>query len=150
MSFLQAKSAADFHGLSLCFFMHPQGIKSCWSVSMRCSLVELASQIVFRLILSLTLRSFASFGWTTEATSVDASRRSEGVAEQFFHGFHPIHRSVSCDEGRNTGSFRVLTVHRFGDRDESGGHRRPSPSMAFVSGLWATHSSREWSSPCFL
>ncbi len=53
------------------------------------------------------------------ATSVDASRRGEGVTEQLYYGFHPIHRSVSCDEGRNTGSFRVLTVHRFGDRDES-------------------------------
>ena len=81
---------------------------------------------------------------------MDASRRGEGVTEQLYYGFHPIHRSVSCDEGRNTGSFRVLTVHRFGDRDESGGHRRPSPSMAFVSGLWTTHSSREWSSPCTL
>ena len=79
---------------------------------------------------------------------MDASRRGEGVTEQFFHGFDPIYRSVSCDEERNTGSFRVHTVHRFGDRDESGGHRRPSPSMAFVSGSWATHSSREWSSPC--
>jgi len=78
---------------------------------------------------------------------VDASRRCEGVTELPYHGFHPIHRSVSCDEERNTGSFRVNTVHRFGDRDESGGHRRPSPTMAFVSGLWATHSSREWSSP---
>ena len=84
------------------------------------------------------------------ATSVDASRRGEGVTEQLYYGFHPIHRSVSCDEGMNAGSFRVLTVHRFGDRDESGGHRRPSPSMAFVSGLWATHPSREWSSPCIL
>ena len=81
---------------------------------------------------------------------MDASRRGEGVTEQFFHGFDPIHRSVSCDDERNTGSFRFHTVHRFGDRDESGGHRRPSPSMAFVSGSWATHPSREWSSPCIL
>ena len=78
---------------------------------------------------------------------MDASSRGESVTEQLYYGFHPIHRSVSCDEGMNAGSFRVLTVHRFGDRDESGGHRRPSPSMAFVSGLWTTHSSREWSSP---
>ena len=90
------------------------------------------------------------FGCVESAKLVTSSHCPFGVTELLYQGFHLIHRSVSCDEGSNTCSFKVLTVHRFGDRDESGGHRRPSPSMAFVSGLWATYSSREWSSPCLL